>query len=132
MQMKTTEKTGFVPRVTSHAEAMQNPALHNCHVGKGLQTPYEIDGAEQAVENGVIVKKSTVNTFDPVANMRGFKATDFALENIIAVGALDSLRESKLSVGTTSELSDGLEGTIDNVIAAVDDAELNVEPQNNE
>ena len=44
--MSKTEKTGFVPRVTSHAEAMQNPALHNCHVGKGLQTPYEIDGAE--------------------------------------------------------------------------------------
>lgn len=130
--MKKTEIEGFVPKVTSHAEAVQNPSLHNRHVCKGLDKPYGIDGVEQVVENGVIVKKSTVNTFDPVANMSGFKATDFALENIIAAGALDSLKESKLTIGTTSELSDSLEGTIDNVIAAVDDAELNVESQNNE
>ena len=112
--MSKTENKGFMPKVTSHAEMMQNPALHNRHVNKGLTKPYGIDGVEQVVENGVIVKKSTVNTFDPVANMSGYKATDFALENIIAVGALESLKESKLIIGTTSELSDSLEGTIDN------------------
>lgn len=132
MKMKKTENAGFVPRVTSHAEATQNPALHNRHVEKGLQKPYEMDGVEQVVENGVILKKSVVNTFDPVANMKGFKASDFALENIIAVGALDSLKESHLTIGSTSELSDSLEGSIDNIIAAVDDEEMNVEPKNNE
>lgn len=130
--MSKTVKTGFVPRVVSHSEAIQNPALHNRRVKKGLTKPYAVDGVEQVVENGVIVKKSTVNTFDPVANMKGFKATDFALENIIAVGALDSLKESSLTIGTVSELSDSLEGTFDNIIAAVDDAELDFEPQNND
>lgn len=129
--MKKTENAGFVAKVTSHAEAMQNPALHNRHVNKDLQKPYELDDVEQEVMNGVVLKKSTIKTFDPVENMRGYKASDFALENIIAVGALESLKESKLNYGSTSEISDNLEGTIDNIIAAVDDAEANVEPQNN-
>lgn len=130
--MNKTVNECFVPRVTSHAEAIQNPALHNRHVEKGLQKPYGVDGVEQVVENGVILKKSVVDTFDPVANMKGFKASDFALENIISVGALDSLKESHLSIGSSSELSDSMEGSIDNIIAAVDDAEMDVEPKNNE
>lgn len=130
--MDKTVNECFVPRVTSHAEAIQNPALHNRHVEKGLQKPYGVDGVEQVVENGVILKKSVVDTFDPVANMKGFKASDFALENIISVGALDSLKESHLSIGSSSELSDSMEGSIDNIIAAVDDAEMDVEPKNNE
>lgn len=129
--MKTTKSVGFIPRVTSHAEMIQNPCLHNRHVEKGLQEPYMMDAVEQEVVNGVILKKSTMKVYDPVANFRGFKATDFALENVIAVGALDSLVESKLHYGSTSELSDSLEGTIDNVIEAVDTAEAqSVEPKN--
>lgn len=130
--MSKTKDSGFKPRVTSHAETMQNPRLHNRHVFKGLQDPYGMDAVQQEVVNGVVLKRSAVTTFDPVANMRGYKASDFALENIIAAGALASLKDSRLHYGSTSEISDNLEGTIDNVIAAVNDAEMNVEPQKSE
>ena len=100
---------------------------------KTLCQDYEVRGTEDVVVNGVIVKKSTIVTVHPQDNFKGMKASDFALENVIAAGALDSLKEGKLGANTTSELSDSMEGTIDNVISAVDAAEAqNVEPQNNE
>lgn len=98
---------------------------------KVLSADYEVRGTEDVVENGRIVKKSTIVTVHPQDMFKGLNAYDFALENVIAVGALDSLKEGKLGANTLSELSDSMEGTIDNLIAAVDSAESqNVEPQN--
>ncbi len=90
---------------------------------KNLCQDYEVRGTEEVVVNGRVVKKSAVKTIHPQDLFKGFKADDFALENVIAAGALDSLKEGYLSANTTSELSDGMEGTIDNVINAVDAAE---------
>jgi hypothetical protein len=90
---------------------------------KGLGADYEVRATEQVVENGMIVNKTVFATVHPSDKFAGMKASDFALENIIAVGALDSLKECQLSVGVPSELADGMEGTVDNVINAVNEAE---------
>lgn len=104
----------------SHAERLAAPerVYH-----KDLVADYQVRGTEEVVENGRIVKKSVVRTIHPQDNFSGFKTTDFALENIMAAGALDSLVEGQLSIGVTSELADHMEGSIDNVINAVDAAE---------
>lgn len=101
---------------------------------KGYGADYEVRTTEQAVENGRIVKKTVYATVHPSDKFAGMKASDFALENVIAVGALDSLVECKLGVGVGAELADSMEGTVDNIISAVDSAEMNNnnEPQNNE
>jgi hypothetical protein len=122
-----TEKRGMMK---SHAERMCEASID---YPKTLCQDYEVRGVEEVVENGRIVKKSTIVTVHPQDKFKGFKASDFALENVIAAGALDSLKEGKLGANTLSELSDSMEGTIDNVISAVDAAESqNVEPQNND
>lgn len=93
---------------------------------------YEVHSTEDVVVNGRIVKQSCIVTVHPQDKFKGLKADDFALENVIAVGALDSLKEGYLSNNSLSELSDSMEGTIDNMIDAVNAAEANVEPSNNE
>lgn len=97
-----------------------------------LVADYQVRSAEDYVEDGKILKKSTVVTVHPQDRFKGFVANDFALENIIAVGALDSLKEGYLNSNTLSELSDSMEGTIDNVIAAVDAAEFKTNDGGNE
>ena len=112
-----TEKSGML---LSHSQRMCQPKKS---YPKNLCQDYEVRGTEEVVVNGRVVKKSAVKTVHPQDLFKGFKADDFALENIIAVGALDSLKEGYLSANTTSELSDSMEGTIDNVINAVNEAE---------
>jgi hypothetical protein len=116
--------------VLSHAERMSQPKVD---YPKNLVQDYEVRGTEDVVVDGRIVKKSCLVTVHPQDMFKGLNADDFALENVIAVGALDSLKEGYLGANTLSELSDSMEGTIDNVINAVDAAESqNVESQNNE
>lgn len=110
------QKTGMMK---SHAEMFGAEKSYP----KNLCQDYEVRGTEEVVVNGRVVKKSAVKTIHPQDLFKGFKADDFALENIIAVGALDGLKEGYLSANTTSELSDSMEGTIDNVINAVNEAE---------
>lgn len=92
---------------------------------------YEVRGTEEVVIDGRVMKKSCVKTVHPQDNFKGLKADDFALENVIAVGALDSLKEGYLSANSLSELSDSMEGTIDNVIDAVNAAESQSVEQTN-
>lgn len=111
----------------SHAERMcEAPVVYP----KNLVSDYEVRSTEDVVENGRVLKKTVYRKVHPQDNFKGMSALDFALENVIAVGALDGLKECYLGVNTTSELSDGMEGTIDNAIAAVDAAEANVQPNN--
>ena len=127
--MSKTSKTKVGGAMKSHLSRMVEPRMA---YPKEIVGDYEVTGSEQVVENGRVVRKSVVAKVHPQDKMKGLKADDFALENIIAVGALDSLKECYYSANTTSELSDSMEGSIDNIIAAVDDAESNVEPKNNE
>lgn len=115
----------------SHAERMQNPDACVKDYKTDYVAHYSLQAKEQVVENGRIVNTTVWKDVDPVQMLKGYKASDFALENIIAAGALDSLKEGQLHVNGGAELSDHMEGVIDNVNDAVD-AYVNVEPQNNE
>ena len=81
-------------KVISHAERCSAP---NVHYPKNLHSSYEVNAVEEVVENDRIVKKSVRKTVDPVDNFKGVKVSDFYLENVIAAGALDSLKFGQLS-----------------------------------
>ena len=112
-------------KVISHAERMSTP---NVHYPKNLHDPYEVIAAEEVVENNRIVKKSCVKTVDPIENFKGVNVSDFYLENVIAVGALDSLKFGQVSAGNL-ENADNLDVQVENLDSYI---EQNVEPQNNE
>lgn len=43
-------------------------------------------------ENGLIMVRKKPTKLDPKQRYKGMKATDFALQNLIAIGAVDSLK----------------------------------------
>lgn len=112
-----TENKGML---MSHAQRLSQP--HKSYP-KTFCQDYDARGTEEVVVNGRVIKKSVIKIVHPQDKFKGITVNDFALENVIAVGALDSLKEGYLSANSLSELSDSIEGTIDNVINAVNDAE---------
>ncbi len=94
---------------------------------KALNEAYAMTSSEDYVENGRILKRSVAKVVDPRENFAGLKVSDFYLENVIAAGAWDTLRECKLSEGT-------LAGTdnVDAQLAAFDAAVVADAKQNNE
>ena len=125
--MSKTENSIKTGMMKSHAERLaQAPKVYP----KNLCADYEVRGTEEVVECDRVIKKSCVKKVHPQDMFAGYKASDFALENIIAVGALDSLKECQMSANSLSELSDSMEGSIDNAIAAVDAAEASVNNSN--
>lgn len=104
----------------SHSERLSEAPID---YPKTLCQDYEVRDIDTVVENDMYVKKSVSKTIHPQDKFRGFKASDFELENIIAIGALDSLKEGTLS-GNSLNVADYVEGSVDNIISAVDN--LNV------
>lgn len=62
-----------------------------------------MNAVEEVVENDRIVKKSVRKTVDPADNFKGVKVSDFYMENVIAAGALDSLKFGQLSNGRLAD-----------------------------
>ena len=71
--------------------------MNVCHCPKKLSEPYEVTASEEYVDNGRVLKRAVSKTVDPALQNKGVSVSDFYLENIIAVGAVDSLHECKLS-----------------------------------
>lgn len=105
----------------SHLEALSQAPID---YPKNLCFDYEVRSIETVVEGDRFVKKGLSKTVHPQDNFKGFKASDFDLESIIAVGALDSLKDCVLS-DNSMNIADHVEGSVDNVIAAFDAAEVN-------
>ena len=112
-------------KVISHAERCSAP---NVHYPKNLHSSYEVNAVEEVVENDRIVKKSVRKTVDPADNFKGVKVSDFYMENVIAAGALDSLKFGQLSNCTLADADNlDVQGVnLDNYI------ENNVEQSNDE
>lgn len=66
---------------------MKNSPVNFCE-------PYAILTNGNKVVDGVIRKCASYETFDPVAHFSQYDANDFALENIIAAGAFDMLKDA--------------------------------------
>lgn len=58
-----------------------------------LLSPEMEIGEEEVIENDVIMHKSVVREIDPVERMKNYKASDFSLHNLIAIGADKGLKE---------------------------------------
>ena len=104
----------------SHYERCHNSDYSSVQYVAKYNRPYKVHSREQVTKDGYITSTMTYKTINPRDNFDGLDSRDFALENIIAVGAVDSLKEGYMHVDNRADLSDSLEGSIDNLISAVD------------
>lgn len=74
----------------SHKERLEQP--YQYPAVSLLSTEMEI-GEEETIENNVVLHKSVIREIDPVERMKNYKASDFSLHNLIAIGADKGLRE---------------------------------------
>lgn len=95
-------------KVISHGDRI---SASNIHYSKNLSSPYVINSVEDILENNRIVKKSKRQTINPADKFKGFKVSDFYMENVIAVGAEDSLRFGQVSIDNLSA-ADNIEAQI--------------------
>lgn len=78
---------------------------------------------EDVVEHGHIVKKSVLKVVDPVENFSCVHVSDFFLDNVISVGAVDSLKERKV-ISSRLAAADNFALQSDKVEAAIVDSEV--------
>lgn len=88
-----------------------------------LHSSVEMVIPSQKVVNGIVRKCSESKVFDPVEHFNQFDANDFALENIIAAGAVDMLKDA----GTVAYSNIENASIVD---AAVSSMELSIENNN--
>ena len=82
-----------------------------------LNTKYEVCINEQIVENGRIINKPIIKTIDMAEEMKPYKVSDFYLENLIASGSVDGLKDVTNEFGSLG--MDGLDG-ISNQLAGIE------------
>lgn len=92
-------------KVISHAERMQNRDFEKIEV-PSLVVESEINVLEDEVIEGRIVKVMKTKKLDPRDNFRGYKVSDFYLENLQACGAIGNLKPCNLS-GSSVDMIDG-------------------------
>lgn len=103
--MKTTYKR------MSHSERLSNPSNYPQYK-TNLVGSVEVLSTEQVSVDGTLHLQSVKKVLDPRDNFKDVKASDFALSNLIAVGAVDQLRPVQL--GAQNNL-----GYMDNLVDAV-------------
>lgn len=117
-------------KIVSHFERMTTPLESRKRLSDNT---YAIYDTEDTVVNGKVLKKSVVRNVVPTEQFRGFKASDFALENIIAAGALDQLKPVQLHDDSLDAV-DMTNGTLDSIMNQID-AQAQIEaqaPKNND
>lgn len=65
-------------------------------IDKGFGRPFDIITQENLVLDKKVVKRSNVVSYDPREVMSQYDCADFYLENIIAAGAIQGLKECQL------------------------------------
>lgn len=85
---------------------------------KTYSEPYQVVASEESYENDRFLKKAVNKTIDPTKINEGIRVSDFYMENIIAVGALDGLRDCKLSLDNLSA-SDNVDTQLGSIDSAV-------------
>ena len=107
-------------RPLSHYERVANP---ECSVRPSLarfNKPYVQRCRVEQVVEGRVMSTLGWKTVLPSDNFEGVSARDFALENVIAAGALDTFRERQVSLNTRGEMSDAVEFGMDVLSNAID------------
>ena len=88
-------------------------------IDRGLSKPFEIITQESVNCDGRVLKQSKVAMYDPREEMSKYNAEDFYLENILAAGAIDGLKEVKLVQGRLMDM-ERLDRTIDEMSFLMD------------
>lgn len=114
--------------LVSYAEMLASPIVYDPVV---FAKPYEVYDDEQVVDNGRVVKKSVVKAVRPAERFQGLKASDFALENVIAAGAVDMLKPTMLHDANLDTV-DEIDGTLNGIMDQIDANAVAEAPKNNE
>lgn len=88
-------------------------------IDRGYSKPFEIITQESVNVDGRVLKSSKSIEFDPKEYFSQYNAEDFYLENIIAAGAVDGLKECKLYQGRLIA-ADKAEEAIRDMVFAMD------------
>lgn len=75
---------------------------------KTMATRERIVTEEQTVENNRIIKKKIIKEIDPRDNFKDYKVSDFFIENLEAVGALNNLKQTQFLDGNIDDVLDKL------------------------
>lgn len=93
--------------------------------------PYEVYEDEQTVVDGVVVRKSVAKLVNPKEFHKDVKCTDFALENVIAAGAVDMLKPVMLHDAGLDTV-DKIDGTLNEIMDQIDANVAVSAPKNND
>lgn len=99
-------------------------AFKKCPVN--YSAPWNVIGSEDQLLNDRVTKVSRVRQYDPAKEHAKYVASDFYMENIVAAGAYDMLKNVQLSDNGLDSV-DLLDGTVASVFADIDS-----NPKNNE
>lgn len=97
------------------------------HYRKELSAKMVMNSFDDVVEHGHIVKKSVMKTVDPKENFSGIHVSDFFLDNVISVGAIDSLKEGQV-ISSRLAAADNFALQSDKIQAAIDSSVSEVQP----
>ncbi len=77
-----------------------------------ISTSYQKLSSDKVKRNNSIVKVSKFQTFDSIEHLNKFCASDFALNNILEVGALDMLKPTVMVDSNSLNVAEQVEHTL--------------------
>lgn len=80
----------------SYFERMKNADYHYLY-NEVVTKPYTAYCTNNVMRNGRIVSERSIKVVNPEDNVRGFKVTDFCIENLQASGAIANLKSCSLN-----------------------------------
>lgn len=111
----------------SYSQRNFNPEYACKDASFSITRPYETLGKEETVFNDRIVKTSAWKTVDPVESFRGVLASDYSLDNILAAGAVNMLRECRAQMNTRGEMCDYAEPGIEALSERMESQDNNIQ-----
>lgn len=93
-----------------------------------LTSPYKVMSSQSVVQNGRVVRNSTVVEVDPNTYFDGVRVSDFDVNNLVAVGALNSMPQNVTLKPSSMSVADSIDDAISDIDFAVSESQSNVEP----
>lgn len=106
-------------KVISHVERMKNKKAFDKHVDTDItygECSHLVSEQVLDKDTGYIMKQMKLETYDPADNVKGFKYTDFSIENLVATGAISDL---KVVSSPGSKI-----GSIDNMVSVLSSMDI--------
>lgn len=102
-----------------HTERLHSPRFASPKCGNYPEEE-EVFTIESVESNGVIIQRQCIKKVSLKDKYKGLKCSDFALENIVAAGAISNLKPITIGAGSSVE---SVESSIANMESLINSAE---------